>query len=90
MLIDGDGRKQIIIQSCVKFFLTDKFDGRGKSFHLSTFLVKGKVKLLKKVRFAIERSQQSRALVAHACNPSYSRGRDQKDCSSKPAQENSL
>jgi hypothetical protein len=25
-------------------------------------------------------------LVAYACNPSYSRGRDQKDCSSKPAQ----
>jgi hypothetical protein len=23
--------------------------------------------------------------VAHACNPSYSRGRDQEDCSSKPA-----
>jgi hypothetical protein len=23
--------------------------------------------------------------VAHACNPSYSRGRDQEDCGSKPA-----
>jgi hypothetical protein len=23
--------------------------------------------------------------VAHACNPSYSGGRDQEDCSSKPA-----
>jgi hypothetical protein len=30
------------------------------------------------------------ALVAHACNPSYSAGRDQEDHSSKPAQANSL
>jgi hypothetical protein len=29
-------------------------------------------------------------LVAHACNPSYSGGKDQEDCSSKPAQVNSL
>jgi hypothetical protein len=29
------------------------------------------------------------ALVAHPCNPSYSRSRDQEDCSSKPAQANS-
>jgi hypothetical protein len=28
-------------------------------------------------------------LVAHACNPSYSEGRDQKDCDSKPARANS-
>jgi hypothetical protein len=28
-------------------------------------------------------------LVAHACNPSYSGGRDQEDRSSKPAQANS-
>jgi hypothetical protein len=27
--------------------------------------------------------------VVHACNPSYSEGRDQKDCGSKPAQANS-
>jgi ribosomal protein S21 len=27
--------------------------------------------------------------VAQACNPSYSGGRDQKDCVSKPAQGNS-
>jgi hypothetical protein len=27
--------------------------------------------------------------VAHACNPSYSGGRDQEDLSSKPAQVNS-
>jgi hypothetical protein len=25
-------------------------------------------------------------VVAHACNPSYLEGRDQEDCSSKPAQ----
>jgi hypothetical protein len=30
------------------------------------------------------------APVAHAYNPSYSRGRDQEDRGSKPAQENSL
>jgi hypothetical protein len=29
------------------------------------------------------------ALVAHACNPSYSGGRDQEDCGSKPVQANS-
>jgi hypothetical protein len=29
-------------------------------------------------------------LVAHVCNPSYSGGRDQEDCSLKPAQANSL
>jgi hypothetical protein len=31
----------------------------------------------------------SRALVAHACNPSYSRGRDQEDHGLKLARENS-
>jgi hypothetical protein len=35
-------------------------------------------------------SNFSWVLVAHACNPSYSGGRDQKDCSSKPAQANSF
>jgi hypothetical protein len=30
-----------------------------------------------------------RALVAHACNPSYSGGRDQEDHGSKPALANS-
>jgi hypothetical protein len=34
--------------------------------------------------------QTDRVLVAHACNPSYSGGRDQEDCGSKPAQANSL
>jgi hypothetical protein len=29
------------------------------------------------------------ALVVHACNPNYSRGRDQEDPGSKPAQANS-
>jgi hypothetical protein len=32
----------------------------------------------------------SQVPVAHACNPSYSGGRDQEDCSSKLAQANSL
>jgi hypothetical protein len=32
----------------------------------------------------------SLALVVHACNPSYSGGRNQEDGGSKPAQENSL
>jgi hypothetical protein len=27
-------------------------------------------------------------LVAHTCNPTYSGGRDQEDCGSKPAQAN--
>jgi hypothetical protein len=33
--------------------------------------------------------RHSQALVAHTCNPSYSEGRDQEDCGSKPAQANS-
>jgi hypothetical protein len=32
---------------------------------------------------------QDQALVAHACNPSYSGGRDQEDHVSKPAWANS-
>jgi hypothetical protein len=36
-----------------------------------------------------ERQSQSQVLVAHACNPSYSGGRDQGDCGSKPAPANS-
>jgi hypothetical protein len=32
---------------------------------------------------------ETKGLVAHACNPSYLGGRDQEDCSSKPAQANS-
>jgi hypothetical protein len=31
----------------------------------------------------------SQAQVSHTCNPSYSGGRDQEDCSSKPSQANS-
>jgi hypothetical protein len=31
----------------------------------------------------------TQALVAQACNPSYSGGRDQEDCGSKPAWANS-
>jgi hypothetical protein len=43
----------------------------------------------------IDRSSQkpknkAGARGAHTCNPSYSRGRDQKDLGSKPAQANSL
>jgi hypothetical protein len=39
--------------------------------------------------FPEEVTSEAGALVAHACNPSYSGGRDQEDHSSKPAQENS-
>jgi hypothetical protein len=35
------------------------------------------------------RVEESRSPVAHACNPSYSEGREEKDCGSKPAQANS-
>jgi hypothetical protein len=34
-------------------------------------------------------SESSQALVVHACNLSYSGGRDQEDCGSKPAGANS-
>jgi hypothetical protein len=36
------------------------------------------------------RTLGSQALVAHACNPCYSVGRDQENCGWKPAQANSL
>jgi hypothetical protein len=38
----------------------------------------------------IQRAEVSQALVAHACNPSYSGGRDQEDRSPKPAWANFL
>jgi hypothetical protein len=37
----------------------------------------------------LETRLQSRVPMAHACNPSYSGGRDQEDRSSKPAWANS-
>jgi hypothetical protein len=36
------------------------------------------------------RRQLKPAPMAHACNSSYSGGRDKEDCSSKPAQAKSL
>jgi hypothetical protein len=38
---------------------------------------------------ALSKADGTRALVAHACNPSYLGGRDKGDCGSKPAQANS-
>jgi hypothetical protein len=35
------------------------------------------------------KKERSQVPVGHACNPSYSGGRDQEDCGSKPAQANS-
>jgi hypothetical protein len=43
-----------------------------------------------KVVFSSLKTLHCRASVAHACNPSYSGGRDQEDHSSKPAWANSL
>jgi hypothetical protein len=40
--------------------------------------------------FVEKKLHLSWVLVAHACNPSYSRDRDQKDQGSKPAWTNSL
>jgi hypothetical protein len=36
------------------------------------------------VRSCLQTPRVSLAPVAHACNPSYSGGRDQEECSSKP------
>jgi hypothetical protein len=47
----------------------------------------GQDELGKKTNQSVSPSQ---VLVAHAYNPSYSGGRDQKDLGSKPAQANSL
>jgi hypothetical protein len=40
--------------------------------------------------FSFSLKRKCWVLVAHTCNPSYSGGRDQYDCGSKPAQANSL
>jgi hypothetical protein len=40
--------------------------------------------------FYYQKINVSQALVAHTCNPSYSRGRDQEHHGSKPAQANSF
>jgi hypothetical protein len=37
----------------------------------------------------LSKNRNYQALVTHACNPTYSGGRNQEDCSSKPAQANS-
>jgi hypothetical protein len=37
-----------------------------------------------------EKKHQSQVLVTHACNPSYSGGRDQEDCGLKLGRANSL
>jgi hypothetical protein len=39
---------------------------------------------------ALFKKQQSWALVAHTCNPSYPGGQDQENCYSNPAQANGL
>jgi hypothetical protein len=44
------------------------------------------IKNKSKEQLRILGTKASLALVAHACNPSYSGGRDQQDCSLKPAQ----
>jgi hypothetical protein len=38
----------------------------------------------------VKKKKKSQVQVVHACNPSYSGGRDQEDLSSKPAWANSL
>jgi hypothetical protein len=48
--------------------------------------VQGQPKLYRE----LVKNQNSWALLAHACNPSYSGGRDQEDQGSKPAWANSL
>jgi hypothetical protein len=49
-----------------------------KNQRCNSYVQRSKIKLLMR-----------QVLVAHSCNPSYSGGRDQEDCSSKPAQGNS-
>jgi hypothetical protein len=53
---------------------------------------KARMKLKKRKKVRKQKQKQKRgsgALVAHACNPSYSGGTDQEDRSLKPAQANS-
>jgi hypothetical protein len=44
----------------------------------------------KKKKKQKNKTKKNYVLVAHACNPSYSGGRDQEGHGSKPAQANSL
>jgi hypothetical protein len=57
-----------------------------KCHHWLCPLTKGSTFLEKRENM---RKNLQRAPVAHICNPSYSGGRDQEDCGSKPAQGNS-
>jgi hypothetical protein len=41
----------------------------------------------KKKKKKKEKRKRGQALVAHACYPSYSGGRDQEDCGSKPVRQ---
>jgi hypothetical protein len=43
----------------------------------------GRINIVKIAR--VPKTVYSQAPLAHACNPSYLGGRDQEDCSSKPA-----
>jgi hypothetical protein len=47
------------------------------------------VKLFTSWQWGSKKRERGQALVAHTCNPSYSGGRGQEDCVSKPAQGNS-
>jgi hypothetical protein len=63
--------------------LTEGFKhARQELYHLAPFVIF-------KEEDGVKNSSASKVPVAHACNPSYSGGRNQEDCSLKPAWANS-
>jgi hypothetical protein len=61
-----------------------KEEGTGSVVKLLASMLKSSISST-----AEKKKKKSWALVSLACNPSYSRGRDQEDSSSKPTQANS-
>jgi hypothetical protein len=78
--------------TCIPMFLltTDKLWNQPRCLwcihvHVYTYIYNRKYYSAKNKKEIMSWTQ-----VAHTCNPNYSRGRDQDDCSSKSAQANSL
>jgi hypothetical protein len=70
--------------------VTQSFHRKPLKKHLYPPTLTSKTAHLCQRQRAVLKTLICRALVAHSCNPSYSGGSDQEDCSSKPTWANSL
>jgi hypothetical protein len=76
-----------VVEVWYKSFLKYLVESRPGSFYFERLLII--ISSFSLMDIDLLRLSISQTLVAHACNPSYSGGRDQEDLSSKPAQANS-